>query len=406
MEYEDEFERAFRENLQNIEREKGNFEEDDLKIHEMVCKIQNKQEHAIPEPTEIKVSTRSGVCKISDRQIPLHLGKLVSYLSRKIFENYFEKNKKYPILGIKVDNLMIRYDEIFIKKYKRPYIKYNNELLNPCIREECMSLLERIEENETETLNKQGRQKERKEDEHFYNSCTVIVKASRSTKCVDLLLFNNGTIRIAGAKEENDGLRSCEVLLEEMKKERSIFFEMEEEEIQNLRVQNYRTTMINSDFKLNFKVDLKTFLNCIQRDMSNVFTKFNPDKYRGLILGFFWNMNKEKQNGICGCETRCKGKGTGNGVGECKKITISIFKSGSTIITGARSMEQIECAYAFLIHLVKIYYGDIMKVSIVDYLEKPNEEIDFDEMERYIAEEEKKVKEEEKKKKKKLVKDA
>jgi TATA-box binding protein (TBP) (component of TFIID and TFIIIB) len=221
-----------------------------------------------------------------------------------------------------------------------------------------------------------------------------------------LLLFNNGTIRIAGAKEENDGLRSCEVLLEEMKKERSIFFEMEEEEIQNLRVQNYRTTMINSDFKLNFKVDLKTFLNCIQRDMSNVFTKFNPDKYRGLILGFFWNMNKEKQNGICGCETRCKGKGTGNGVGECKKITISIFKSGSTIITGARSMEQIECAYAFLIHLVKIYYGDIMKVSIVDYLEKPNEEIDFDEMERYIAEEEKKVKEEEKKKKKKLVKDA
>jgi hypothetical protein len=38
-----------------------------------------------------------------------------------------------------------------------------------------------------------------------------------------------------------------------------------------------------------------------------------------------------------------------------------------------------------------------MKVSVMDFIEKPSDEIDFDEMERYIQEEEKKIKSKKKK---------
>jgi TATA-box binding protein (TBP) (component of TFIID and TFIIIB) len=38
----------------------------------------------------------------------------------------------------------------------------------------------------------------------------------------------------------------------------------------------------------------------------------------------------------------------GEGEGQCKRITMSIFRTGKIIITGARQMRQIETAYAFL----------------------------------------------------------
>lgn len=406
MDFDEEFEREFLQNLENIKKQKNGVEEDDKKIFAMVERMHDRTNEKIPEPTKVTISTRSAMCKMSEENIHLHLGKLVSYLSKKIFDNYFEKNKRYPILGLEVDNLMIRYDEAFIQRYKRPYIKFNNELVNPFIQEDCNQLLERIMNVERQTLEKQGRQKEKKENEHFYNSCSIVVKPSRAMKCINIKLFNNGKITLTGSKEGDDGLMACQVLLEELKRESQIFLEMEEEKIAGLRIIDYETTMINSDFDLNFKVDLTGFLNVIQRDSPNIYTKFNPEKYRGFIIGFFWNSSKgDLQDGICRCETRCKGKGKGMGIGECKKVTISIFKSGSTIITGARSERHIEDAYAFLQRLIHQYYKNIVKISVVDLIDRPNDEINFEDMEKYIQEQEKKVEEEElKKKKKKMLK--
>ena len=99
-----------------------------------------------------------------------------------------------------------------------------------------------------------------------------------------------------------------------------------------------------------------------------LFTKFNPEKYRGLIVGFFWNNEKSKQDGKCNCTLKCNGKGTGTGNGQCKKITISIFKSGSVIITGGRLVVQIEDAYAVINEIFKKYYNEIIKLSILDFM--------------------------------------
>ena len=390
---ESELEKAFFANLETIKSQGNCHEEDDI-IMKVVNKMDSMTEEDIPEPTEVSVSTQSAMCKMSEGPIRIHLGKLVSYFSKNILDSYFDGKKKYPIQGLTADEWIIRYDEAFIAKHKRPYIKFHDELVNPYVKEDCYAVLDKLMESEKRLQEKQGRQKEKKDGEHFYNSCSVIVKPNKHSKCINIKFFNNGRITLTGSKEGDDGLNACQAFLEEMKKEKSIFMDMDDDEIQELSIREYEVTMINSGFCLNFKVDLNTFLSNIQRDHPTIFTKFNPEKYRGLIIGYYWNQEKGKnQDGLCRCgEERCKGKGKGTKLGECKKVTISVFKSGETIITGGRSMEQIRKAHKFFLDLIRQYFKTIMKVSVMDYMEKPNDEIDFDEMEKYIQEEEKKIK--------------
>ena len=57
-----------------------------------------------------------------------------------------------------------------------------------------------------------------------------------------------------------------------------------------------------------------------------------------------------------------------------QKITISIFKSGSVIITGGYLKEQIDDAYRFINNLFKEHYHKIIKLSILDFIDEDEEE--------------------------------
>jgi TATA-box binding protein (TBP) (component of TFIID and TFIIIB) len=183
---------------------------------------------------------------------------------------------------------------------------------------------------------------------------------------------NNGKITLTGSKCEHDGYYASCVLLEEMKKDISIFPDLDENAVNALKIANYKITMINSDFNTNFRIDLLKLLSILNNSEKELFTKFNPEKYRGLIIGFYWNTNKYNQDGKCTCTVKCNGKGCGTGNGACKKITISIFKSGSVIITGGRLTTQIDDAYKLINNIFKKYYYDIVKLSILDFIDNNN----------------------------------
>jgi hypothetical protein len=53
------------------------------------------------------------------------------------------------------------------------------------------------------------------------------------------------------------------------------------------------------------------------------------------------------------------GNGDGYSIGNCKKITISPFRTGSVIITGAKNTEQLNDAYIFL-NKVFIDHADVI----------------------------------------------
>jgi TATA-box binding protein (TBP) (component of TFIID and TFIIIB) len=357
------------------EIEDENITELDQKMIDFINFVNNKEKTEIPIPTNFVVSTRSGMCKMNNVNI-LELSKIISFISNNIISNIiFNKNPNYLIQGIVIENIILRFDESYLKKYKKPYIKFFGNVIDYKNMEDCLLMHNNLHLLETNSLKKQGRQKNKKDNEHFYNSCSIIVKPSIDVKCVNIKLFNNGKITLTGSKGEFDGLNACNVLFEELKKEKLIFPDMDVSILKESKIIDYRITMINSDFNTKFKIDLLKLLDILNNAENNLFIKFNPEKYRGLIIGFFWNESKKIQNGCCNCPKKCKGKGNGKGEGQCKKVTISIFKSGSIIITGGFLIRQIEDAYKFINNLLKKFYHDIIKLSILDFIDENDTEL-------------------------------
>ena len=342
----------------------------DQNVMNFINMINNKEMHKIPEPSNFIISTQSAMCNLENVD-NINLSRIVVDIGSAIVENIvMGKDENYLIRGIVVDNLIIRFDQSYLKKYKNPYIQFGNNVIDYQDRSEYQNLLEYIKSLENNSLKKHGRQKIKKDNENFYNSCSIIVKGGQDLKCVNIKLFNNGKITLTGAKEEFDGYHATNVLLQELKKSREIFINNTEQDFDKFKINNYRITMINSDFSTYFKVDLLKLLTILNNSKHQLFTKFNPEKYRGLIIGYYWNTEKPKQDGLCKCTVKCNGKGCGTGNGKCKKVTISVFKSGRIIITGGQKVKQIEDAYSVINEILKNNYTEIVKLSILDYIDE------------------------------------
>ena len=128
----------------------------------------------------------------------------------------------------------------------------------------------------------------------------------------------------------------------------------------------YRIRLINSDFRMGLEIK-RDKLNKVMQQSYDVRSSFEPCIYPGVKIQFFWNADKaENLDGKCLCPvgTRCNGKGCGQGVGNCKKITIAVFQSGCIIITGALTTEQIDDAYTFICGVVEKHRSEIEKLRI------------------------------------------
>jgi hypothetical protein len=130
--------------------------------------------------------------------------------------------------------------------------------------------------------------------------------------------------------------------------------------------------MINTDFKTftdkeltnKFVIRRKVLHKILMSDIYNNKCSFEPGKYHGVKLEFFWNLNKSYQDGICNCCDNCFGKGSGNGEKNCKKITIAIFESGSVLITGGVTFNQIEDAYNYITKVFRDNRNEIKKIDL------------------------------------------
>ena len=138
----------------------------------------------------------------------------------------------------------------------------------------------------------------------------------------------------------------------------------------NCKINNYKIVLINSDYFVGFEIR-RDELHNILINKYNLYSSYEPCIYPGVNSKYYWNKDYKDVPflGKCYCQSNCNGKGNGEGDGNCKKITISIFQSGSVIITGARSMEQILDAYNFINKVFKDNYDKIKKVN-APFLEK------------------------------------
>jgi len=181
----------------------------------------------------------------------------------------------------------------------------------------------------------------------FFNQSTIVLrrkvneeKENHGWKEVNVKLFANGGIQMTGVTSKEFARNAIDWLLETINRLPESPFADE------ATIQRFSVQLINTDYSLDKFIN-QDALHKILINEYNLFSMLEKTIYQGVNTKFFYN-TRDTEKGICECEKFCKGQGTGHGEGECKRITMSIFRTGRIIITGAREMEQIHAAYKFL----------------------------------------------------------
>lgn len=208
----------------------------------------------------------------------------------------------------------------------------------------------------------------------FDNQVTVIYRFN-NTYIPNVKIFKNGNVQLTGIKKEDDTKIIVNSIIEEVKR---IFKDnnnilLNHENIDKMEFTNFKIRMINTDFKVyinqdlteNYHIRRKELHKLLINDEYNNKCSFQPGIYQGVKLEFFWNYNNEYNNGKCNCKTHCFGKGTGYEINNCKKVTIAIFESGSILITGGISFDQVNDAYKYITDVLIKHEPTIRKPNLL-----------------------------------------
>lgn len=216
------------------------------------------------------------------------------------------------------------------------------------------------------------RRKKNPSKKRFDNQVTVIYKKQEgdSYNLINIKVFKNGNVQMTGVKYIEQGEVMVEILVGIIRSmcEKNRYVVANCDAIKNER---YMVRLINSDFKIGFEINRRALhmlcTNELEHDCS-----YEPCIYPGVMLQYFCNTTNLCQDGLCHCTKRCYiGKGSGVEDCQCKKVTISIFQSGSIIITGAHNHAQIDEVYNFITKFVLSFRNEIEKKKIV--VEAPKE---------------------------------
>jgi TATA-box binding protein (TBP) (component of TFIID and TFIIIB) len=204
-------------------------------------------------------------------------------------------------------------------------------------------------------------EKKKSKKKVFYNQITIIVLIENDIN--NIKLFNNGSISMTGVKSQENGKKAINILfnkLQKTKNDENVFvFSNPEAEITKFDI-----VLINSDYDVGYEIK-RSELHQILVTQYKIFSSFEPCIYPGVNSKFLWNSayKDEQYTGKCYCHGACNGKGSGNGEGDCKKVTVSVFQSGSVIITGAKTTEQINDAYTFINKVFLKHKPQIKKIN-------------------------------------------
>lgn len=114
----------------------------------------------------------------------------------------------------------------------------------------------------------------------------------------------------------------------------------------------FRVCLINTDKRLGFHLKRDKLYAHLARNHRDIICSYEPCIYSGVKIKYAWNAAFPDGKGVCSCAGRCDGCGDGLGDGDCRHITIAVFRSGCVIVTGARSYEQLNAAYTFVERLM------------------------------------------------------
>jgi len=247
---------------------------------------------------------------------------------------------------------------------------------------------------------------------NFVNQVTVIRDFGGNYR-PNIKLFKNGNVHMTGIRSLEDGAKVVRMLADEIKhiaemqerraqerraqeqeqeqveqeQEQAEQAEQEQaeqepeqepepvepyivEDVAKVTADNFKCRMINCDFTTPFRIRRKDLHNMLIAPPFNNISSFQPGTYPGVKIHYFWNAlapGGPASHGRCECmqhgaENMCIGKGGGQGLGDCKKVTIAVFESGKVLVTGATSIEQVDAAYTWICNVLMQHADRLQKV--------------------------------------------
>lgn len=186
-------------------------------------------------------------------------------------------------------------------------------------------------------------------------------------KETNIKLFKNGGFQMTGISSEAMARASLTRLIA-MNRDRGIWPTGAGQP--EPHIQRFDTCMINSDYSIDKAIRRDRLYRVLVEDYG-LWSTYEPTIYQGVNTKFFWNKARPAGTppGICVCPTPCEGDGGGYAVGECKKITIAPFRTGKIIITGAKHVEQLDDAYAFMNDVFRKHSDHVLRDAEADALE-------------------------------------
>ena len=227
-------------------------------------------------------------------------------------------------------------------------------------------------------INPKNQNKKPSKKGKFYNSLTIITQPENGF-FNNIKLFRNGSISGTGIKKIENGEISVNIILDRIKNFTEPVVSIDNNpalENSDISINNYSIALINSDYEISFDIK-RIVLHSLLVNKYKIFSSYEPCIYPGVNTKYFWNTDYADKEfpGRCYCTVPCKGNGIGTGNGECKKVTIAIFQSGSLIITGARSLEQIETAYHFINKIFEAHHEELRQGK-ASFIESSEEKVD------------------------------
>ncbi|XWV25162.1 TATA-box-binding protein-like protein [Tupanvirus deep ocean] len=192
---------------------------------------------------------------------------------------------------------------------------------------------------------------------NFYNQVTILMKPMNNPtrNYINIKVFKNGSLQMTGCKDMDDFNNVTTTLIKILKRGRDVknkngkivhvdFIDNPKE----IGIYDIKIRMINSNFKLDYKVDRKKLAKLLKKN-------HRPS-------------TKDKEIGYVECKYEPTGGHSCVNIkykyDEKNKPSIFVFQTGAVIITGAKNLPQIIMAYHFIHKILNKYYNEIRIIDL------------------------------------------
>ena len=184
----------------------------------------------------------------------------------------------------------------------------------------------------------------------FYNCFALIIRIHEDSrfKEIHVKVFNTGKLEIPGIQKD-------ETLFYVLKKLIDIIQPYNKKKLQYNK--NIETVLINSNFTCNYVINRNKLFDILKYKY-NLHALFDPCSYPGIQCKFYYNENKDIQDGKCNCKKKCSSKEK-----VCKIISFMIFRTGSVLIVGHCDENILNIIYNFL---KKLLLDEFLNIHVKD----------------------------------------